>query len=182
MAHPGYWSTGKRRVIHPQHVTLMDSGSEEESSSEGPGPDKRRRLSATRHRMSNGLSCLCCCESIYIYIIYKSICPYIYIYMYGGSSFFLCSSTVVPLLRRQRCPSWQTLQGCRLPQVPPPLQGLFERTEEPESHGGRKRRVPHVEGNYPTLAARSGKPRQSLLGFAMFNSCRGSRTCPAKDV
>ncbi|CAE7602620.1 Usb1 [Symbiodinium natans] len=31
-------------------------------------------------------------------------------------------------------------------QVPPPLQGLFERTEEPESHGGRKRRVPHVEG------------------------------------
>ncbi|CAE7230382.1 Usb1 [Symbiodinium sp. CCMP2456] len=35
--------------------------------------------------------------------------------------------------------------------VPSSLQGLFERAEEPEDHGGRKRRVPHVEGNYPTL-------------------------------
>eukprot|EP00439_Symbiodinium_sp_Y106_P072223 s1297_g13.t1 len=35
--------------------------------------------------------------------------------------------------------------------VPSTLQGLFERAEDPEAHAGRKRRVPHVEGNYPTL-------------------------------
>lgn len=36
--------------------------------------------------------------------------------------------------------------------VPPVLQGLFKREERPEEHGGRARRVAHVEGNFATLA------------------------------
>ncbi|CAL1132670.1 unnamed protein product [Cladocopium goreaui] len=44
-------------------------------------------------------------------------------------------------------------------EVPSSLQSLFARSEDPRAHGGRTRRVPHVEGNFATLVFVPIKPK-----------------------
>eukprot|EP00434_Breviolum_minutum_P019361 symbB.v1.2.017068.t1/scaffold1283.1/size126978/7 len=51
-------------------------------------------------------------------------------------------------------------------EVPSALQGLFARAEDPKAHGGRTRRVPHVEGNYPTLVFLPVKPTSTWMAMA----------------